>query len=365
MRVALDGRDLLRKRTGVVNNTLHLARELSHAHPGEVLVYADNPQQPQGEQPPPDVRITRLNAPPVAWKHVALPIALRRDGVQLFHSPTGTLPVWTPCPSVVSIHDLFAAIEPGWFTPRMGAQLRLTQRRAAKTARRLIAVSMRTKADLVERYQIPEQVIDVVYNGVDHDRFRPAEVDAEAIARRFGVRFPFILCLGSLMPWRNAPRLLNAASRLNFGLLFVGRDIWGTDPTQQIAAARGWHWARFAGYASDAELPELYAAASVFAYPSLYEGFGIPPVEAMACGTPVVASTAGALPEVLGDAALLVDPYDEDALAEALQAAARDDGTLRKRGIARAARYTWSKAGDETWRTYAAALAARAGASTQ
>ena len=137
-----------------------------------------------------------------------------------------------------------------------------------------------------------------------------------------------------------------------YGLLFVGRDIWGTDRTAQVAAEHGWDWARFAGYVSDADLPALYAAASVFAYPSLYEGFGIPPLEAMASGTPVVASTAGALPEVLGDAALLVDPFDEDAFAQALQAAAADDGTLRRRGLERAARFTWQRAAQETWQVY-------------
>jgi alpha-1,3-rhamnosyl/mannosyltransferase len=154
------------------------------------------------------------------------------------------------------------------------------------------------------------------------------------------------------MPWRNAPRLLRAAAKLRFGLLFVGRDIWGTDPTQRIAAENGWEWARFAGYVADAELAELYAAARVFAYPSLYEGFGIPPLEAMACGTPVVASTAGALPEVLGDAALLVDATDEAALAEALQAAAEDQGLLRRRGLERAARYRWDLAAQQTWQVY-------------
>jgi glycosyltransferase involved in cell wall biosynthesis len=183
------------------------------------------------------------------------------------------------------------------------------------------------------------------------------EVDAEAVARRFGVRYPFILCVGSLMPWRNAPRLLRAAARLDYGLLFVGRDIWGGDPTERLAAESGWDWARFAGYVADADLPALYSAARVFAYPSLYEGFGIPPVEAMACGTPVVASMAGALPAVLGDAALLVDPYDEKALAEALQAAADDQGTLRRRGLERAARYTWQRAAQETWAVYEEAVA--------
>jgi glycosyltransferase involved in cell wall biosynthesis len=240
----------------------------------------------------------------------------------------------------------------------MAWQLRSTQRRAAHAAAAVIAVSETTRRDLIERYAVPAERVRVVYNGVDHTRFRPAEVDAEAIARRFGVRYPFILCVGSLMPWRNAARLLRVVARLkHYGLLFVGRDIWGTDPTARLAAEHGWDWARFTGYASDADLPALYAAASVFAYPSLYEGFGIPPVEAMACGTPVVASNAGALPEVLGDAALLVDPYDENGLADALQAAASDSGTLRKRGIERAARYTWPKAAAETWQVYIEAAA--------
>jgi glycosyltransferase involved in cell wall biosynthesis len=350
-RIGFDGRDLLRKRTGVVNNATHLARELTAQHPRDVVVYVDRPLD-AGEAPPPGVPLRSVNAPAALWKHVALPLALVRDRVDVFHSPTGTLPVASPCAEVVTIHDLFAAIERRWFSARVGLQLRLTQRRAAHTAAAVIAVSERTKADIVERYRVAPERIRVVHNGVDHGRFRPIDVDAEAIARRYRVPYPFILFVGSLMPWRNAPRLLRAASRLQMGLLFVGRDIWGTDPTQRLAAEHGWDWARFAGYTRDEELPALYAAASVFAYPSLYEGFGIPPVEAMACGTPVVASTAGALPEVLGDAALLVDPHDASALTEALEAAARDNGTLRRRGIERAALYSWPKAAAETWQVY-------------
>jgi glycosyltransferase involved in cell wall biosynthesis len=353
LRAGIDGRDLLRKRTGVVNNTVQLARELTAAHPSEVIVYVDTPAS--ADEPAPEgVPLRRLAAPPMVWKHLALPLALARDRVTVFHSPTGTLPLLAPCRQVVTIHDLFAAVEPGWFAPRIGWQLRTTQRRAAHAAAAAIAVSECTRGDLVERYRVPPERIRVVYNGLDHARFHPRVVDSEAVARRFGLRHPFILCAGSLMPWRNAARLLRAASRLKYGLLFVGRDIWGTDPTARLAAERGWDWARFAGYVPDEELPELYAAAHVFAYPSLYEGFGIPPIEAMACGTPVVASTAGALPEVLGDAALLVDPYDEDALAEALQAAVEDHGELRQRGLDRAARYTWQRAASETWAVYEA-----------
>jgi len=358
LRVGFDGRDLLRKRTGVVNNAVHLARLSQSQADGEFIVYADAFVDPQ-VQPPPEVPLRRIKAPPVAWKHLALPLALARDRVDLFHSPTSTLPLLAPCRQVVTVHDLFAAVDGSWFSPRMAAQLRTTQRRAARAAHTVIAVSERTKRDLVERYGVPPAKVRVVHNGIDHARFRPLAVDAERVAQQYGVKHPFILCVGSLMPWRNAPRLLHAAARLGVGLLFVGRDIWGTDPTARLAAERGWDWARFTGYVDDDALPELYAAARVFAYPSLYEGFGIPPLEAMACGTPVVASTRGALPEVLGDAALLVDPRDTDALAQALEAALGDSGDLRRRGLERAARFDWATTAEQTWQVYRATAAAR------
>src|SRR6266566_197419 len=182
-RIGFDGRDLLRKRTGVVNNTLFLARELTEAHPLEVTVYADTHPDSSTEAPPPGVRLRLLSAPPLVWKHLALPMALARDRQDVFHSPTGTLPAWAPCRQVVTIHDLFAAVEPRWFAPRVGLQLRTAQRRAAHTATAIIAVSECTRRDLVERFGVPVERIRVVYNGVDHARFRPAEVDAEAIAR--------------------------------------------------------------------------------------------------------------------------------------------------------------------------------------
>src|SRR5205814_959215 len=167
-RVGFDGRDLLRKRTGVVNNTLHLARELSRTHADQLRVYVDRPRAGIGEAAPSDVRLQALAAPSVLWKHAALPLALSHDGVEVFHSPTGTLPMWAPCPQVVTIHDLFAAVEPRWFSPRIGAQLRATQRRAARVAKRVIAVSETTRCDLVERFGIRPEKIEVVHNGVDH-----------------------------------------------------------------------------------------------------------------------------------------------------------------------------------------------------
>lgn len=376
MRVGFDARDVLRKRTGVVNYTLHLARALGRQGDGSVfLAYVDGFSDP-AVVPPPDVQLRRRRAPGPLWKHLALPLALAADRADLFHSPTGTLPAWSPCPTVVTIHDLYADVAPEWFPARMAGHLQRAQRRAARSARMVIAVSENTRADLVRRFGIPAARVVVVPNGVDHAWFRPGVAGAAGEQVRtgeaYGVAAPFVLCVGSLLPWRNATRLLRAVARLRereraagqqqHQLLFVGRDIWGTDPTARLAREQGWEqWVRFAGYAPDEDLPRLYRAADVFAYPSLYEGFGIPPVEAMACGTPVVASTGGALPEVLGDAALLVDPFDEAALADALDAAAHDAAvraTLRARGLARAARYDWARAAEETWAVYRSAVGA-------
>lgn len=367
--VGFDGRDLLRKRTGVVNYAVQLA-QLLHARPGSAFrVYADAFQDPAVTAPP-DVPLTRLRAPPVAWKHLALPLALLRHRIDLFHSPTGTLPLWAPCPQVVTIHDLFAELHPEWFPRRVAEQLSLAQRRAAHVATALITVSEKTRRLVLERYAVSETRVMVVHNGVDHERFRPGRVATDdQVLRRLGVQAPYVLCVGSLMPWRNAPTLLRAVARLRtergvpHHLLFVGRDIWGTDPTTTLIREQGWSdWAHIGGYVDDDELPGLYAGAEVLAAPSLDEGFGIPVLEAMASGTPVVASTAGALPEVVGDAALLVDPLDQAGLADALWQVISNGGLrerLRSRGLARAQALSWQRAAAETWRVYEASLEVR------
>jgi glycosyltransferase involved in cell wall biosynthesis len=365
-RIGFDARDVLRKRTGVTGYTRALASELAGRPDMRLIAYVDRFQDP-AVGPPAALPLAALDGPPGLWKHLSLPLALLRDRVDLFHSPTGTLPLWSRGKRVVTIHDLFADIEPGWFPRRMGIALRRGQRRAAGTADAVIAVSDTTRRDLLRIYGLPPDRVVVVPNGVDHDRFRPDVEPAETLLGQLGVSLPFVLCVGSLLPWRNAPRLLEAVAMArqsgapDLQLLFVGRDIWGTDPTAAMAAARGWHWARFAGYVADEQLPGLYAAAAVCAAPSLYEGFGIPPLESMACGTPVVASTAPALQEVLGDAALFVDPRSSAAIADGLARTlgdARLHRQLRTRGLARAAAYHWARAAQETARVYERVLAA-------
>ena len=290
---------------------------------------------------------------PALWKHVALPLALARDRIDVFHSPTGTLPARRR--PARGGHDsrplrrhraaLVHAAHRLGNCARPSAWPRAPQRRSSPSP------SARA-ATWSSAIGVAPRQIRVVYNGVDHARFRPRdEVDAEAVARRFGLRSPFILCVGSLMPWRNAPRLLRAPRDWAMGCCSSAATS-GAPTRPRASRPKRLGLGALRRLRRRRRPAELYAAAAVFAYPSLYEGFGIPPVEAMACGTPVVASTGGALPEVLGDAALLVDPYDEDALAQALAS-----GRGRSRRVAptrpRARRrYTWQRAAAETWQVY-------------
>lgn len=365
MKVGFDARDVLRPRTGVANHALHLLEALAGCSRGHALLpYVD--RRDDGRSPK-GVRLRAIPGPPGVWKHVSLPIALVADRVDLFHSPSGTLPLWSPCPAVVTVHDLFAEIEPSWFPARVGLQLRYTMRRACRVARRILAVSEATKGDIARFYGVPRERIHVVHNGVDVV-FRPLDdTDAQrAVRERYLDGAPFILYVGSRFPWRNLPRLIEAFGRLKrrralpgHRLLIVGRDIWGMDPSPALVQRLELKGeVRFAGYVQPQELPALYRAAEALAYPSLYEGFGIPPLEAMACGTPVLTSTRGGLAEVVGDAALVVEPEDVEALASGLERVVLDDPLrqrLRAMGLARANLFSWERAAEQTWEVYEAA----------
>jgi glycosyltransferase involved in cell wall biosynthesis len=269
---------------------------------------------------------------------------------------------------VVTVHDLFAEVEPGWLPVAVRFQLRRTIRRACRIARRVIAVSHATRRDLTRYYGVRPEQIAVVYNGVD-SAYRPAadEECQRALRERYVSGARFILYVGSRFPWRNVPRLVEAFHRLRtenkltrHRLLLVGRDIWGNDATPALVERLGLNDAvRVAGYVMAEELPVLYRAADVLAYPSFYEGFGMPPLEAMASGTPVVTTARGGLAEVVGDAAVLVDPDSVDSIADGLERAISDEmlrEQLRVSGLAQAARFSWSTAAEQTWDVYNAAL---------
>jgi glycosyltransferase involved in cell wall biosynthesis len=255
------------------------------------------------------------------------------------------------------MHDIIPVERPEWFNARFSGWYQWLLPRLTNRVRHLIAVSHFTKDRLVERFRINPDKITVVWNGVD-SQFRPRTRDEiEEVRAALKIRSPrYLLSLGSLEPRKNVRRLLSVWVRLkrelpnDLGLVVVGSKggslVFRDDGVDE--AMDGVH---FTGYAKQEHLPALYSGALGLIYPSLYEGFGLPPLEAMACGTPVIASNTTSLPEITGGAALLVDPLDEDAIAAAILRLVRDEelrSTLRTRSLERAAHMTWDASAAKT-----------------
>jgi glycosyltransferase involved in cell wall biosynthesis len=308
----------------------------------------------------------RLLPPPTPLVRVpvALAFELRRRPVDLLHVQY-TAPPFCPAPIIATIHDLAFEHLPETFTRRGHVQLRLTVRRTARRAARITTVSEFSRQDLIATYRLAPEKIVVTYNGIEpHFRPEPATADEPMrIRRQFGIRGDYLLAVGSLQPRKNLVRLLRAYARVrdeqrdfHHQLVIVGRRLWRFREIINEAAREP--CARdviLTGYVGDADLAALYRGAAGFVYPSLFEGFGLPPLEAMSCGTPVVTSNTSSLPEVVGNAALLVNPYDEEALAASLSRVAGDEALraeLRRAGFERASRFSWRATAERTLALY-------------
>lgn len=287
------------------------------------------------------------------WEQVYLPAVSRN---RLLWSPNNTGPL-AVSRQLCTMHDIIPVEHPEWFNARFSAWYQWLLPKLAHRVQHMIAVSQFTKDRLVERFGVPAEKISVVWNGVD-EQFRPRSSDEIAEVREaLKIRSPrYVLSLGSLEPRKNIGRLLTAWQRIlpelpeDIDLVVVGNK--GASLVFREARIEGeLKRVHFAGYAKQEHLPALYSGALALVYPSLYEGFGLPPLEAMACGTPVVTSNTTSLPEVMGDCGLLVDPLNEDAIAEAVLSLVRSDdlrAELSTRGRARAARMDWDRSAAET-----------------
>ncbi len=275
----------------------------------------------------------------VAWYPLLLPLRARRS--DLLHCTTFRAPLQAPLPVVVTVHDLAIVRQPELFTTWTRLYARTLLLPVLRAATRVLAVSEFTKREVVELAGVPEERVDVAYNAASPSVFTPEGAAAGG---------DYVLAVGTLEPRKNLARLIEATGRLGLELRIAGARGWGR---VDVDAAH----VRWLGRPSDAELAAQLRGALCLAYPSLLEGFGIPVLEAMLCGTPVVTSTGSAMEEVAGDAAELVDPRDVEAIAAGIERALARRTELRAAGLRRAQHFTWEAAAAATVDAYRRAIA--------
>lgn len=294
---------------------------------------------------------------------IPLPVELFVGSVDLYHSTDFVLPpVRSSAISVLTVHDLSFVRVPDSASPRLKTYLDTVVPRSVKRATHVLVDSEATKSDLISIYHVSPEKVSVLLSGVDARFVRASAESVANIRSKYGIgATPYILSVGTVQPRKNYGRLILALALLrsqghDVNLVIAGGKGWlEADIYQTLRTSRMESYVKFIGFAEDADLPALYSGAVCFAFPSLYEGFGLPVLEAMACGTPVVTSNLSSLPEVAGEAAITIDPYNVEALAHALKQII-DDSALRDRminaGLARAQQFTWEKSATELMQVY-------------
>lgn len=316
-----------------------------------------------GRWPHVTVRLTLPHTPLVRIP-VTLTAELRRRPVDLLHVQY-TAPLFAPCPVIATIHDISFEHLPHTFKRRSRMQLRLTVRHTARTAEHIIVPSEFSRQDLMKAYAIKPEIISVTpLAAATH--FAPVanEDELQRVRQLYGITGDYIIAVGSIQPRKNLPCLIRAYADLHRQqpqaklpqLVLVGKPAWLYEETLRAAGdPQVRHHTILTGYVPEADLPALYTGAVCFVYPSYFEGFGLPPLEAMQCGTPVISSNQTSLPEVIGDAGLMVDTRNETALAAALRRLIDDVGLraeLRVKGLERTAHFSWRETARLTLQAY-------------
>jgi len=307
---------------------------------------------------------TTLPHTPLIRIPLTLSAELRKHPVDVLHVQF-TAPPFCPCPVVVSLHDLSFEHLPHTFNRRSRTQLRLTVRHSAKRAARIIALSEHTRQDIAQTYGIDEKLIHAIplaappgFSCVKDDK------ELQRVRHTYGIMGNYILSVGSIQPRKNLARLVKAYASLKARLstdelprlVLVGKRAWLYDETLRALEETGLSsLVILTGYVPQSDLPALYSGALCFVYPSYFEGFGLPPLEAMKCGVPVIVGNTTSLPEVVGNAALRVDPYDVGAIAAGIERLIKDSvlrNQLSVKGLARAELFDWQETARQTLKVY-------------
>ncbi len=353
---------------GIHTYTEQVLRHLPPADPDlRYTVFTAHP--PSDLDPMIEVQPSRWNtarpAARIAWEQIVQPRAARRVKAAVLHDTAFVGPIVRPCPIVLTIYDLSFALYPQFFRGLQPTYLRIGTRYSARRAKRIIAISDNTRRDIARLYHVPIDRIDLAYPGVDETIGRRSAVEVERFRRDQSLPNKFLLFLGTLEPRKNLPMLIRAFAQMKIAcpdakLVLAGGLGWLTEEIFNAVKSAGIEdRVSLPGFVAPAEKALWYSAATAFVYPSIYEGFGLPPLEAMACGTPVIVSNAAALPEVVGDAGISIDPQDVKSWTAAMTRVWGDEAyraELAHRGLAQARNFRWIETARATTSSYRRAL---------
>jgi glycosyltransferase involved in cell wall biosynthesis len=364
MRIAIDARKL--RDFGIGTYIRNILSELTRLdQQNEYIVICQPADLGAGQSLGPNFRMVADTALPYSiGEQIRIPACLSRERAQLVHEPHYVLPVATRCRSVVTIHDCIHLMFPQYLPNRLAyVYAKGAMWTATRKADRILTVSEASKRDILHFFDIPSEKVSVIYNAIDARFLGPADqTRMDLVRQRYQLDHPFVLYVGNIKRHKNVERLIDAFARARTGgpadlrLIIIGDEISKYPGLRQaVHKHRLDKHVRFLGFQPHETLAAFYRLARAFVFPSLYEGFGLPPLEAMACGTPVVTSNVSSLPEVAGDAALLVDPYSADAIADGIHRAVTDESLradLIDRGLARARTFSWAQSVAKIHRIY-------------
>ncbi len=344
---------------------LHALHDLPQAKKHEWVVYlrdkplADMPPQRKGW-------VYKVFGPKRLWTQIALPISLfggkRPD---IFFTPGHYRPRWSPIPTVISVMDLGYLVFPDQFTKRDLMQLKRWTGNSIKKANHILSISESTKRDIMKYYDVPSDRVTVTHLGYDSKnfKFQISNFKLNNVRRKYKIKNDYILFLSTLKPSKNIEELVEAFASLandsefkrmyaNLQLVISGKKGWMFDSIFEKVKEIGLEKkVIFTDFVADDDVPALMAGAKIFVLPSFWEGFGIPVVEAMAVGTPVVVSNVASLPEIVGDAGVLVNPNKSDDIARGIKEALENHDLLSKRGLAQAKKFSWENCAKQTLHT--------------
>ena len=372
MRFGIDVTALPSELYGAGNYIVNLTQTLIRTDPANDYLIFSKPQQAELFAGRGHAQVVRVSLPTrlhrIAWEQTFFPLLIRRYHLDVVHSPHYTSPILASCTRVVTFHDMTFFLHPEAHLLYKTVFFRAIMPVSARRADALIAISQNTRNDIVRLFPIdPAKVYTIPYGIASI--FRPVPKPMQGrILRKYGLPAQFVLYVGNLEPRKNLPMLLRAFNRLvqrglPHALVLAGSRGWKDE--EIFATLRGLnlgHRVFLPGYIPQTELPALYSAASLFVYASLYEGFGLPVLEAISCGVPVITSNAASMPEIVGGGGVLIDPNDEFELTDAMSRVLTDDD-LRTRlvgeGLERSRSFSWERAAQETLAVYERAARAR------